>query len=222
MAEGIKIVLTEDGSHTLSVPSLDEHYHSVHGAISESEHIFINAGLRYILQDKPKINILEIGFGTGLNALLTLREITEKRIPCEYTAIEISPLEEKIFSELNYPTLLGIQKNILLSLHQCRWDEKEKINDSFTLNKIHSSIHELSLPSEKFDLVYFDAFGPDKQPGMWTEDVFMKIFSSIKNGGIMTTYSTKGDVKRNLKAAGFSIEKLPGPKGKREILRAKK
>ena len=133
----VQLEITEDGSHTLIVPELNEHYHSVHGAINESKHIFIEAGLRYSLQKKEKINILEIGFGTGLNALLTFIELLKLNIPCEYTSIEAFPLEEKIFSQLNYPKLLGVQDEIFLSLHKAEWNKRVNISDNFELHKIH-------------------------------------------------------------------------------------
>lgn len=218
----VKLVLTEDGSHTLAVPSLEEHYHSVHGAVSESRHIFINAGLKYALQNKTKVNILEIGFGTGLNALLTFIELSGKKIFCDYTGVELYPLPEQIYSVLNYPSFLNVPGKNFLSLHQCKWNEKVKISDYFLLNKIQTSAIDIVPEPSHYDLVYFDAFGPDKQPEMWSEEIFHKIFCSLKNGGVLATYSTKGSVKRMLKTAGFSIEKLPGPTGKREILRARK
>ncbi|MFH0867009.1 MAG: tRNA (5-methylaminomethyl-2-thiouridine)(34)-methyltransferase MnmD [Bacteroidota bacterium] len=218
----VQLVLTGDGSHTLAVPSMDEHYHSIHGAVSESGHIFINAGLKYALQDKKKIRILEIGFGTGLNALLTFVELSGEKIFCEYTGIELYPVPEEIYSKLNYPAVLDIPDKSFLALHRCDWNEKIRISDFFSIYKIQISARNMKINKSYYDLVYFDAFGPDKQPEMWTEEVFRKISDSLKMGGILTTYSTKGSVKRIVKASGFSIEKLPGPAGKREILRAVK
>lgn len=218
----LKLIFTEDGSHTLAVPGINEHYHSVHGAVSESQHVFINSGLKQVIPDKKSIHILEIGFGTGLNTLLTLIELSGKNIFCEYTGIELYPVPEEIYSLLNYPALLGIPDKIFHSLHQCSWNEKKNISDSFILHKIQTSAMGIQLNKSYYDLVYFDAFGPDKQPEMWSEEIFRKIFDSMKTGGILTTYSTKGSVKRILKASGFSIEKLQGPAGKREILRAVK
>ena len=218
----VQLEITEDGSHTLIVPELNEHYHSVHGAINESKHIFIEAGLRYSLQKKEKINILEIGFGTGLNALLTFIELLKLNIPCEYTSIEAFPLEEKIFSQLNYPKLLGVQDEIFLSLHKAEWNKRVNISDNFELHKIHCKAQDMELTEGKYDVVYFDAFAPDIQPEVWSEEVFRNIFFSMNDNAVMTTYSTKGTIKRILKNIGFKIEKLPGPKGKREILRAMK
>jgi len=218
----IKLVITEDGSHTLSVPELNEHYHSVYGAISESQHIFINTGLKFVLKEKKEINILEIGFGTGLNALMTFRELSASNIKCSYTAVEAYPLEEAVYTQLNYPGILGMSKDILIKLHTANWEEKETISSSFDLLKIKCKAQDMLLTENYFDLVYFDAFAPDIQPELWTVEIFKNIFRTMKNNAILTTYSTKGIVKRALKESGFTIEKLPGPKGKREILRAMK
>jgi tRNA U34 5-methylaminomethyl-2-thiouridine-forming methyltransferase MnmC len=218
----VKLEITGDGSHTLSVLDMNEHYHSVHGAISESRHIFIEAGLKYILPEKEKINILEIGFGTGLNALLAFIELSKLNIPCEYTTIEAYPLEEKIFSKLNYPELLNIPAKHFISMHRSEWNKKVKISPTFELHKIQCKVQDIQLKENYFDVVFFDAFAPDIQPEVWAEEIFKTIFSSMKNNSVLTTYSTKGTVKRTLKNIGFIIEKLPGPKGKREILRATK
>jgi len=218
----VKIETTEDGSHTLAVPGLNEHYHSIHGAISESKHIFIEACLKYSLQKKNKINILEIGFGTGLNTLMTLLELSKLNISCDYTSIENFPLKKEIYKQLNYPGTLGISKEFFLSLHTSIWNEKVKITSIFDLHKINCNAQEMILTENSFDVVYFDAFAPDIQPEMWTKNIFENIWRSMKTNAVLTTYSTKGDVKRILKNIGFKIEKLPGPKGKREILRATK
>ena len=192
----VKLVLTEDGSHTLAVPGLDEHYHSIYGAVSESQYIFINAGLLNIIPAKKAISILEIGFGTGLNALLTLHELSGKNIYCEYDAIELNPVPEEIYTALNYPEILGIPAGIFHSLHNCKWNKKISISDVFSLHKILASAMEMQLKKSHYDLVYFDAFGPNKQPEMWSEEIFKKIYNSMKTGRILTTYSTKGNVKR--------------------------
>jgi tRNA U34 5-methylaminomethyl-2-thiouridine-forming methyltransferase MnmC len=218
----LEFVVTGDGSHTLRLPGLAENYHSVHGAVAESMHIFIHAGLDYVRSSREEISILEIGFGTGLNALLTCVESQEKPIGIEYTSVELYPLQEEIYSKLNYPEKIEFQEagTIFKKLHSSSWNEKNSISEEFSLHKIHSSLQDYNPPPGSFDLVYFDAFGPDVQPGMWSEDVFKKMALALKKGGVLVTYSSKGTVKRNLLAAGFSIEKLPGPKGKREILRA--
>jgi tRNA U34 5-methylaminomethyl-2-thiouridine-forming methyltransferase MnmC len=223
MNEGT-IVVTADGSHTIFHPSLQEHYHSSFGAISESRHIFIGAGLLHILQSISEINILEIGFGTGLNALLTLIHAQEQKVKVEYTGLEAYPLPAPVYTSLNYSSCLGetSTQDSYLRMHDCDWNKVIRISEYFTLTKVKTRLEDVRLEKEKFHLVYFDAFSPEVQPEMWTPEIFEKIFSSMANGGILVTYSCKGVVKRTLKATGFRIEKLPGPQGKREILRADK
>lgn len=222
MYGNIQLIKTEDGSHTLYVPELGEHYHSIHGAVQESMHIFIDAGFRYLKINSEKINILEIGFGTGLNALLTLMESEENNQEINYTSVEAFPLEEEIYQKINYPMLFQ-DKNIstsFLKIHKVGWGEFKNITKKFALKKRHKKIEDIILPKNNYDLVYFDAFAPDVQPELWTTEIFIKIATSMKKDGILTTYSAKGKVKRALKASGFAIENIPGPPGKREITRA--
>jgi tRNA U34 5-methylaminomethyl-2-thiouridine-forming methyltransferase MnmC len=221
---GVEIEITGDGSHTLFVPETGEHYHSIYGAIAESRHIFLEAGFKHILRFNEKIRILEIGFGTGLNALLTYIESEISGCFVEYTAIELFPLKEEVYSLLNYCDLLNFldSRVIYLRLHNSSWNKPVNISPKFSLLKRNSSLQDYLPEKESFDLVYFDAFGPDIQPEMWTGEVFDKMAFCLRKNGVLVTYSTKGTVKRNLKSAGFRIEKLPGPKGKREILRAVK
>ncbi len=221
-AHAIELKVTEDGSHTLFVPALGEHYHSIHGAIDESRHIFINAGFHAVAAPGKEIRIFEVGFGTGLNALLTLIECQKMRCCAQYFAIERNPLPEEVVSGLNYPALLEIPESpeYFNRIHQASWYRKARITDFFAIEKIYADIHEYPRPEFDLDLVYFDAFGPEVQPDIWTVKVFELIGKAMKPGGVLVTYSTKGMVRRNLISAGFSIEKLPGPKGKREILRA--
>ena len=218
----VELRISRDGSHTIFVPDLNEHYHSTFGAINESQHIFIEAGLNFISQKNNKINILEIGFGTGLNALLTIIEAERQKISINYSALELYPLKEEVYSKLNYPEHIEYQNvnNIFFELHHCSWEQEVIFSEYFSLRKMNSSLLEYIPGYQHYDLIYFDAFGPDVQPEMWTLDVFKKMAYCLKSGGALVTYSTKGTVKRNLKEAGFSIEKLPGPVGKREILRA--
>ena len=217
----LEIQTTSDGSHTIFVPGLNEHYHSVFGAISESRHIFIGAGLNFISQKNKKIHILEIGFGTGLNALLTYIESEKNKLSINYSSLELYPLKEELFSKLNYSEQIQFQDvtEIFLKLHNGEWDQEVIISEFFSLKKMNISLLNYIPENQNFDLIYFDAFGPEVQPEMWTLEVFTKMASCLKSGGVMVTYSTKGTVKRNLKEAGFIIEKLPGPLGKREILR---
>ena len=215
------IIITEDGSSSLYVPLLDEAYHSIHGAIQESEHIFIAAGLNAeIFSSMKNIKIFEVGFGTGLNALLTII-YAENRI-INYHTIELYPLQEFEWKQLNYSVLEKKNKQIFYDLHQSPWEIITNITDSFTLLKNNIAMQNISLSENEYDLVYFDAFSPDSQPEMWSESVFLTIFKAMKSGGILMTYSTKGIVKRTLQNVGFKIEKLAGPPGKREILRAYK
>lgn len=215
-----EIVITQDGSHSIYVQSLDEHYHSVHGAITESQHVFIEAGLKQF--KNRHIRILEMGFGTGLNALLTLAETNESNISIYYTGIEKYPLESTIIESLNYESIIDpTWKGMLKLIHDSPWQQEVLIKPEFILKKLQCDMHEMELADE-FDLVYFDAFAPEKQPELWTEDLFRQIFMSMRSNSILTTYSSKGMVRRNLKAAGFQVEKIPGPPGKREMTRAYK
>ena len=217
----LEIITTADGSHTLFVPELNEHYHSTYGAIQESRHIFIEAGFKQIIINQPVIRILEVGFGTGLNAFLSLLEADKSGKTIHYTAIEPFPLEPAIIKLLNYPELLGASTASLFKmLHEAVWNREMQITDHFVLYKVLHDLKNIKLQSSFFDVVYFDAFGPEVQPELWTEEIFRKIFSSIKKKGILVTYSAKGSVRRALKNAGFTMEKLAGPAGKREITRA--
>lgn len=217
-----ELKITGDGSHTLFVPRLNEHYHSVFGAIAESRHIFLGAGFNYICRTPEPIRVLEIGLGTGLNAWLTLIESESLLCRVDYTAIELYPLQEEIYSRLNFPEMpdKSAYRELFLHIHEIPWNIPAQLSRNFSLLKINTSMEEYQPLQDSFDLVYFDAFGPDVQPEMWTKAVFIKMAYGLRKGGILVTYSTKGSVKRNLLEAGFSIEKLPGPQGKREILRA--
>lgn len=216
-----KLFITGDGSHTLSNEQIGEHYHSTFGAIQESSHIFIQGALDGFREKQSHINILEIGFGTGLNALLTLlwAEQFDKQI--SYHGLEAFPISIEIANSLNYHEILNIDQPIFLKFHQPS-AESHMITDRFTLEKEINTLEKAVFPTEKIDVIYFDAFSPEVQPELWTVDIFSKLFKSLKKGGVMTTYSCKGIVKRALKESGFQIEKLPGPPGKREYLRASK
>ncbi len=210
-----ELEITADGSHPLFVPEMDEHYHSVNGAIQESRHVFIEAGLKQLHNDK--IKVLEIGFGTGLNALLTL---LEAKATVEYYAIELYPLSLEIIQSLNYGEIVcPAKKELFLRLHEASWDMETSITPSFTIHKIHGDSNICELPGQ-LDLVYFDAFAPDKQPEMWNQDIFNRLHQQMKESGILTTYCAKGSVRRMMQRAGYSVERIPGPPGKREMLRA--
>ncbi len=216
-----QIIPTADGSHTLYVPALDEHYHSVHGAIQESNHVFIEAGLKQLIH-LPEINVFEVGFGTGLNAFLTLKYALENRIKINYQAIEKYPLLPAEFEALNFT---GGQNNKefqqFLMLHQSPWEKWIAIEPNFRLYKIEGSLEKSDFEGN-IHLVYFDAFAPDKQSELWSDEIFSRLFNKMAAGGILVTYCAKGQVRRNLQSAGFKTERIPGPPGKREMLRARK
>jgi tRNA U34 5-methylaminomethyl-2-thiouridine-forming methyltransferase MnmC len=223
------LITTADGSHSLYVKELDEHYHSIHGAIQESIHVFINTGLKFIAEkNKSEISILEIGFGTGLNALLTCLEAEKLNLKINYTSIEAFPLDNVLINELNYAELLSAKEKekshlqtIFNELHSCEWEKEISISKNFTLHKIKNTLQEIKF-EKSFDLIYFDAFGPRVQPEMWTEELFSKIYNVTKPNGCLVTYCAKGEVKRTLKKVGFTVETLPGPPRKREMVRADK
>jgi tRNA U34 5-methylaminomethyl-2-thiouridine-forming methyltransferase MnmC len=208
--------ITQDGSSTLFVPELGEHYHSHFGAIQESKHIFIDSALSQI--DKENINVLEFGFGTGLNALLSCNYAIEKDVSIRYLGIEKYPLSKSEYSYLNYGNKSN-DKYIQLIL-QAEWEREEVINKSFSLTKIESDFRTICLKQNDYDVVFFDAFAPDVQPHLWSKEIFKKIYLSMRKGGVLTTYTVKGVVRRILKEVGFRVEKIPGPPGKREITRA--
>jgi tRNA U34 5-methylaminomethyl-2-thiouridine-forming methyltransferase MnmC len=215
-----EIKVTADGSHTLYVPSLNEHYHSHFGAITESKHIFIDAGLASLSGDT--VSILEVGFGTGLNALLTAIHAGEYKTRISYTTLEKYPLDPSIVRQLNYGLLAGRKGQQLFdAIHDAPWGTLVNITEWFSLNK---TITDLTTedPRGLFDLIYYDAFGPDKQPDMWTIEVMRKIAAVSRPGTVLVTYSAKGKLKRILRELGFKVTLLPGPPGKRVITRAVK
>ncbi len=220
----IKMIITDDGSHTLFNTELKEHYHSTFGAIQESMHIFIEAGLKFQISNVEKIKLLEVGFGTGLNALLSLNESLQSAVNIEYSGVEPFPVKDDLVKSLNYGEI--IKSDFLAvsfeQMHDFEWNKEVALSSGFKLKKINTKIELVDLPKDYFNLVYFDAFAPDVQSELWTKDVFKKLYESMIVGGVLVTYSVKGTVKRALKSAGFIIEKLPGPIGKREFLRASK
>ena len=217
-----KIEVTADGSHTLFVPQLNEHYHSVNGAVQESTHVFIDAGLKHC--PKNTINVFEVGFGTGLNTLLTLLEGVKQRKTVHYTTIEAYPLSMDIVRNLNYNEHSDESASLFRKIHEAEWGQEIEINRNFFLTKINSDFTSFDFSSykENFDLIYFDAFAPDKQPTMWSQELFDTLHTISKEGGILTTYCAKGCVRRMMQQSGYLTERLPGPPGKREMLRATK
>jgi len=216
-----EIKITADGSHTIAAAGSGITYHSTHGALQESMHVFINAGLRYVLARNPTaLNILEVGLGTGLNALLTLKELAGDTV-ANYHALELHPLPVDIALQLNYAALPGNEHlaAIFAAIHHSEWGSRVALAQSFLLRKHCCSVLEFE-SDMPFDLIYYDAFAPADQPELWTQAVFERIFSFTAPGGVLVTYCAKGNVRRALQAAGFAVEKLAGPPGKREMLRA--
>ena len=219
------IQLTEDGSHTIYIPAKNITYHSTHGALQESMHVFIDCGLRYFInhssENRDNIHVFEMGLGTGLNALLTWNEALSLKRKIVYHTVELYPLTEAEVQSLNYNDLMS-NKNIQLSaIHHAPWNELIELGNYFSFIKIKEDIQAFTT-TDKFDIIYFDAFDPNAQPELWTENIFKKMFSMLYANGILVTYCSKGAVQRAMKAAGFVIEKLKGPPGKREIIRATK
>lgn len=219
----IESIVTQDGSKTLYRKDLDEQYHSLFGAITESKHVFISAGLAP-LSGISSVTVFEAGFGTGLNCLLAALFAIEHRIDMHYYTVENFPLPEMVTSQLNYGELLGGEAPALFqSILEAAWDENVVVHRQFTLRKIMADLvlDDIILPDQA-DVVFFDAFGPDKQPEMWTSSIFCKVAELTASGGVLVTYSAKGEVRRRLASAGFSVERLPGPPGKREMIRGTK
>ncbi len=216
----IKIIITGDGSHSLLNEALDETYHSRHGAIQESMHVFIEQGFNYLLnkENTKTISILEVGFGTGLNALLTLSESIKKQSAVAYTSLETYPLGREVWENFNYPD----PNHLLKKLHDAEWQKWENISPHFNLLKLERSLQLVELEPKQFDLIYFDAFAPNKQPEMWELPMLDKVTEALKAGGVFITYCAKGQLKRDLKSLGLMVESLPGPPGKREMVRALK
>lgn len=220
-----EIIITADGSHSISVPELKVAYHSIYGAVQESLHVFINAGLiESNLFDYSGVHkILEVGFGTGLNALLTLIEADKNKNRIYYTGIELDPLTEQEIRQLNYCEHLNMPqyKSLFKKMHSVEWEEMFEISEYFSLTKTKCDLPDYS-SEEQYSLIYFDAFAPNAQPELWTKEVFEKMYSLLLPGGLLVTYCSKGDVRRAMIAAGFNVEKLQGPTLKREMLRARK
>ncbi len=220
-AEKPFIETTADGSPTLFLPGLNEHYHSVKGALAEARHVYIESAFNRIT--KPEISLLEIGFGTGLNTFLTCLEAQKRGIAVHYTSLELFPLSWQEVSALQYPAVISPESASLFhTLHTEDWNTPATVSPLFTLYKRQADLTACSF-DRKYDVIYFDAFAPEKQPELWEEKIFETLFSHTSTGGVLTTYCAKGEVRRRLQRAGFSVERLAGPpEGKREILRATK
>ena len=226
-----EIFITSDGSTSIHLPDWNEQYHSKHGAIQEAYHVFIKAGFEKFLDTisqkkestQTNLSILEIGFGTGLNAFITFLEADKKNIKINYVGVEAYPVAANEVEKLNYVAELKAENNQLVfnEMHTTSWDEKHTISDDFLLTKRKQFFNEID-DENTFDVIYFDAFGATNQPELWTEEIFQKMFTALKVGGILTTYAAKGSVRRAMQTVGFTVERLAGPPGKREMLRAVK
>lgn len=206
------IISTADGSKTIFSERFGEHYHSTFGAVNESNHVFIEAG--YLATTVHPVSVLEVGFGTGLNAWLTLQQAGKLQWNTRYEAIELYPIDEVTACELS-------DDDYFRNLHSAPWEQSFEITPWFVLHKRKSDLLHTTF-SHKYDVVYFDAFSPSVQPEIWTYDIFACLYAAMNCGAILTTYCAKGSVRRNMQSVGFDVERLPGPAGKREILRARK
>ena len=218
------IITTADGSKTIQIEDWNEHYHSVHGALQEAKHVYIEMGLHEFINRNPEqkqLSILEVGFGTGLNAMLTATDISASKTMITYHGIEAYPVSNEELKALEYDTLVPSSSQIFDKLHSTSWGVEHKILTHFTLVKRQEFFSDLE-DLNTFDIVYFDAFGPRVQPELWTVTIFELIFRAMRAQGILVTYSAKGSVRRALQEVGFSVERLSGPPGKREMLRATK
>ena len=219
----VKRILTGDGSHSLLSEEFGVPYHSVHGAVQETRHVFIQAGFLESANNAKHLKVLELGFGTGLNALMTFLEASLKGVRVSYTGLDTSPVSPLLASTLNYPELVDDDRSasILSAMHLSPWEEATPITQDFILTKHQTDACEW-VSSGEYHVVYYDAFAPAAQPHLWEPDVLRRFYESLLPGGILTTYCAKGQFKRNLKSVGFEVEPLPGPPGKREMTRARK
>lgn len=219
----LKIIVTSDGSHSLLNEALNETYHSVHGAIQESQHVFINNGLRFFRESASadQISIFEVGFGTGLNALLTAKDVEHTKTSVRYVAVEAVPIAEALWTSLNYTNVLGYE-DTFAALHRSSWEIESHITPNLILLKRQAKLQSVDLEPKSFDVVFFDAFAPNKQPELWSIDVLRKVVDTMRSNGVFVTYCAKGQLKRDLRELGLTVETLPGPPGKKEMVRALK
>ncbi len=222
MSQG-EIFITEDGSHSIRSHEFGVSYHSRFGAVQETQHVFINAALRFKAVIQQEIAILDIGFGTGLNAFMTLLEAEKRNLLIQYTAVEAYPIDESQVGNLNYSEILNQPdyQSIFEQLHHAEWNERHDITTFFSFEKRLMTFQEID-EQIGYDIIYFDAFAPGAQPELWTDEIFARMYAALKLDGILTTYCAKGEVKRSMKRVGFQVERLKGPPGKREMTRATK
>ncbi len=218
-----EILITKDGSTTIHLPEWNEQYHSKHGAIQEAYHVFIKNGLQPIADPKNKISILEVGFGTGLNGFITFLEAQKSNLLIDYVGVEAYPINQEEQQQLNFLSELKAQAlaTIFNKMHVLPWNAKHQLSERFFLTKRQRCFSEIE-DEATFDLIYFDAFGPRVQPELWTVTIFKRMYNALKSNGVLVTYSAKGSVRRAMQESGFTVERLPGPPGKREMLRATK
>jgi tRNA U34 5-methylaminomethyl-2-thiouridine-forming methyltransferase MnmC len=216
-----EIIITDDGSTTIRIPDWDENYHSTHGAIQEAKHVFIKNGLD-LFQNQNSISILEIGFGTGLNAFITFLETVNKE-KVNYVGVEAYPISSEEIAQMNYVTELQATQYqaIFDKMHACDWESQQNITENFILTKRKQFFQDIA-DKEQYDLIYFDAFGFPLQPELWSETIFKKMYDALLPKGTLVTYACRSSIKNAMLSVGFSIEKLPGAPGKREMLRATK
>ena len=218
------LIITGDGSHSVALPSMSVTYHSTHGAIQESQHVFIASGLEYVTANSTAIknsSVFEMGFGTGLNALLTLVTAEQLQQKIYYETVEAFPLAPDFFSALNYCALLQRPDLVpaFLQMHQCSWNTTVELDPYFSFRKINTPLADHSFEDAP-DIIYFDAFAPDIQPDLWTEAIFTKLYRAANTNAVLTTYCSKSIVRKAMAAAGWKVEKIAGPPHKREIVRA--
>lgn len=215
----LRIITTDDGSHSLYHEGLDETYHSRHGALRESQHVFIQHGLRHWCRESAKdsVAIFEVGFGTGLNAWLSHQFAESQGVRVDYVSIEAYPLQREVWSQLNYAQP---DDGVFRQLHEVPWSTSARIDEVFNLTKLHGKLEDEQLPLKLFDVVYYDAFAPSKQPALWTYNMLEKVCRLLAPSGVFVTYCAKGQLKRDLRSLGLVMETLPGPPGKKEMIRA--
>ncbi|MFZ4786380.1 MAG: tRNA (5-methylaminomethyl-2-thiouridine)(34)-methyltransferase MnmD [Flavobacteriales bacterium] len=217
------IILTGDGSHSLYNEELNETYHSRHGALRESRYVFIDQGLALVDPFTDPIRILEVGFGTGMNAVLTANFASEHHRHIQFSTLETLPLDTSITDQINVAKTIGENNSELFkALHAAPWEQLTSIEPYFSIHKRETSLQNAELEAAYYDIIFYDAFGPQAQPEMWTRELFEKLYASLKPEGIFVTYCAKGQVRRDLQDIGFSMTRLPGPPGKREMLRGLK
>lgn len=219
MSQKPELIISGDGSHSIVSPLFNTLYHSTHGAITESKVVFIDAALNYLLASNYKsINVFEMGFGTGLNAVLAQQWAEKHQTSLNYHTVEAFPIDLETVYSLNYGTILDC-KDIFFHLHEVDWNKSLNISPYFNFCKWNQTIETLEV-HQKFDAIFYDAFAPSEQPELWQVPILAKMFDQLYHGGVLTSFCAQGAFKRNLREAGFKVESIPGPPGKREMTRA--